>query len=95
MGSDEPLVEIDNDSQQADASSVTLDQLDVGVPAVVRDVGAPSALTLRLMEMGLVRGAAIHVRKRAPFGGPMELDVGGYRLSIRSRDAAAFEVETG
>lgn len=72
---------------------MTLDQVEVGHSAVVRRVSQCSSLTLRLMEMGLVTGAAVQVRKKAPFGGPMELDVGGYRLSIRSRDASAFEVE--
>lgn len=72
---------------------MTLDQVEVGASAVVRRVASTSSLTLRLMEMGLVRGAAVQVRKKAPFGGPMELDIGGYRLSIRSRDASAFEVD--
>ncbi|NJK88733.1 MAG: ferrous iron transport protein A [Myxococcales bacterium] len=73
--------------------SVTLDQVAVGTSAVVRRVAQTTGLTLRLMEMGLVTGASIAVRKKAPFGGPIELDVGGYRLSIRCRDARQFEVE--
>lgn len=72
---------------------MTLDQIEVGGAAVVRRVAQRNSLTLRLMEMGLVTGASVQVRKKAPFGGPMELDVGGYRLSIRSRDASVFEVE--
>lgn len=39
------------------------------------------------MEMGLVRGANIEVRKRAPFGGPLELRVDGYVLSVRKAEA--------
>jgi Fe2+ transport system protein FeoA len=86
-------VDIDNHSQNNDAGLVTLDQVEVGGSAVVRRVSRRSSLTLRLMEMGLVTGAAVQVRKKAPFGGPMELDVGGYRLSIRTGDASVFEVE--
>lgn len=50
---------------------------------------------LRLMEMGLVKGARIEVRKRAPLGGPLELRVEGYLLSIRSAEASRVEVEPG
>ena len=45
------------------------------------------------MEMGLVRGAQVQVRKRAPFGGPLELRVEGYLLSIRHADAKTMHVE--
>lgn len=47
---------------------------------------------LRLMEMGLVPGASVRVRKRAPFRGPLELWVGGYILSIRSNEARLLGV---
>ena len=48
---------------------------------------------LRLMEMGLVPGAPVIVRKMAPFGGPMELKVRNYLLSIRRAEASGFMVE--
>ena len=71
---------------------MTLDRLPVGARAVVREVRQGSSVALRLMEMGLVPGAPVVVLQRAPFGGPMQLDVGGYLLSIRRGEAAGFEV---
>lgn len=72
---------------------MTLDQLGIGVSARVKAVDTASPVMLRLMEMGLVPGAAVRVQKRAPLGGPLVLEVGGYLLSIRSGEARAFTVE--
>jgi ferrous iron transport protein A len=72
---------------------VTLDRLEIGVDAKIREVSVQSGVMLRLMEMGLVPGAPVRVEKRAPFGGPMELRVRGYLLSIRLDEAKHLVVE--
>jgi ferrous iron transport protein A len=58
----------------------------------VRDVHGSDATALRLLEMGLTPGAAIRVLGRAPFGDPLELEVRGYRLSLRGAEAARVSV---
>jgi ferrous iron transport protein A len=45
------------------------------------------------MDMGITKGTAVHVRKVAPLGDPIELTVRGYELSIRKADAEMIEVE--
>ena len=40
-----------------------------------------------------LKGVEMHVRKVAPLGDPMELNVRGYELSVRKADAAMIEVE--
>lgn len=73
---------------------MTLDELPRGRLARVTQAARPQGgATLRLMEMGLVRGARVELRKRAPLGGPLELKVEGYLLTVRRRDARAFTVE--
>ena len=47
----------------------------------------------RIMDMGISKGVEILVRKVAPLGDPMELNVRGYELSVRKSDAALIEVE--
>ena len=42
--------------------------------------------------MGLTKGTEVFVRKVAPLGDPIELNVRGYELSIRKADAAQIEV---
>ena len=72
---------------------MTLDQLEIDALARVTDVDTEEPIMLRLMEMGLVPGAPVRVRKIAPFGGPMELQVRGYLLSIRRDQAKKLRVE--
>jgi ferrous iron transport protein A len=51
------------------------------------------AVALRLLEMGLTPGVAVTVLGRAPFGDPLELELRGYRLSIRLAEAARVTIE--
>ena len=59
---------------------------------VVRLQGA-GAVKRRIMDMGITRGAEIHVCKLAPLGDPIEVTVRDYELSIRKADAGMIEVE--
>ena len=42
--------------------------------------------------MGITRGVEVYVRKVAPLGDPVEINVRGYELSIRKADAEMIEV---
>lgn len=46
----------------------------------------------RIMDMGLTKGVQVLVRKVAPLGDPMELNIRGYELSIRKADAQMVEL---
>jgi len=50
------------------------------------------AIKRRIMDMGITRGTEIFVRKVAPLGDPIELNVRGYELSLRKEDASMIEV---
>ena len=43
--------------------------------------------------MGITKGTQVFVRKVAPFGDPVEVNVRGYELSLRKADAEMIEVE--
>ena len=45
------------------------------------------------MDMGLTKGVEVYVRKVAPLGDPIELNIRGYELSIRKADAEMVEVQ--
>ena len=47
----------------------------------------------RIMDMGITKGVEIYVRKAAPLGDPLELNLRGYELSLRKADAEMIEVE--
>ena len=51
------------------------------------------AVKRRIMDMGLTKGVEIYVRKVAPLGDPIELNLRGYELSLRKEDAEMIEVE--
>ena len=47
----------------------------------------------RIMDMGITKGVEVFVRKVAPLGDPIEVNVRGYELSLRKADAEMIEVE--
>ena len=43
--------------------------------------------------MGITKGVEVYVRKVAPLGDPIEVEVRGYELSLRKADAEMIEVQ--
>ena len=72
--------------------TISLAQLKRGTPAIVQAIGGERPFRRRLMEMGLVPGTEFTLLGAAPLGDPLELDVRGYRLSLRKSEAARVEV---
>ena len=75
------------------AEDKTLRDVPVGQSATVRRLVGEGAIKRRIMDMGVTKGADVHVRKVAPLGDPIEVSVRGYELSIRKADAEMIEVE--
>lgn len=71
----------------------TLKDVKVGESAVVKKLHGEGPVKRRIMDMGITKGTTLLVRKVAPLGDPMELNVRSYELSVRKADAAMIEVE--
>lgn len=71
----------------------TLKQAKVGETVKVVKLHGEGAVKRRIMDMGITRGAEVHIRKVAPLGDPIEVTVRGYELSLRKADAEMIEVE--
>lgn len=71
---------------------LTLDTLKLNQSATIK-VLTQNGVTPKLMDMGLYPGKAIQVVFRAPFGGPIAVDMDGYTLSLRMDEASLIEVE--
>ena len=71
----------------------TLKDIKVGQKARVVKLHGEGPVKRRIMDMGITKGVEIYVRKVAPLGDPMELNLRGYELSLRKADAAMIEVE--
>ena len=71
----------------------TLKDAKVGETVKVVKLHGQGAIKRRIMDMGITKGVQIYVRKFAPLGDPMELQVRGYELSLRKADADMIEIE--
>lgn len=71
----------------------TLKDIGVGESTVVVKLHGTGPVKRRIMDMGLTKGTALSVRKVAPLGDPIELNIRGYELSIRKDDAEMIEVQ--
>ncbi len=71
----------------------TLKDVKVGQTVKVVKLHGEGAIKRRIMDMGITRGVEIYVRKVAPLGDPIEINVRGYELSLRKADADIIEVE--
>lgn len=71
----------------------TLKDAKVGDAVTVKRLHGEGPVKRRIMDMGITKGVEIHIRKVAPLGDPMELNLRGYELSIRKGDAEMVEIE--
>ncbi|MBR6935364.1 MAG: ferrous iron transport protein A [Clostridia bacterium] len=71
----------------------TLKEVKVGETAKVVKLHGEGAVRRRIMDMGITKGVEVYVRKLAPLGDPIEVNVRNYELSIRKADAEMIEVE--
>ena len=71
---------------------MTLRELEIGASAVIDTVGGEGALRQHFLDMGVIPGAEVTVKKYAPLGDPMELMIHGYELTLRLADAEKISV---
>lgn len=71
----------------------SLATLPLGGTAVVSRVHGPRAVVRRLLEIGLVPGTTVTLRRVAPMGDPIELEVRNFALSIRRSEAVGIDIE--
>ena len=72
---------------------MTLDKLTIGQSARILQVAGKGELRHHLLDMGLTPGVEVTLRKVAPMGDPIELELRGYELTLRLDDAGQIEVE--
>ena len=71
----------------------TLRTAPIGSTVKVVKLHGEGAIKRRIMDMGITKGVEVFVRKLAPLGDPIEVNVRTYELSIRKADAEMIEVE--
>ncbi len=71
----------------------TLRDARIGQTVKVVKLHGEGAVKRRIMDMGITKSVEIYVRKVAPLGDPIEINVRGYELTLRKADAEMVEVE--
>ena len=70
----------------------TLKDAKVGDVVTVARLHGEGPVKRRIMDMGLTKGTEVYVRKVAPLGDPIEVNVRSYELSLRKADCEQIEV---
>lgn len=71
---------------------MTLETARVGTRYLVLRVRGQGALRRRLLDMGILKNTVLTVTGAIPLGGPLELSLRSYVLTLRRQDAALVEV---
>ncbi len=72
---------------------MTLNELKIGQKSTIVAVNGEGALRGRLLDMGLTPHTEVMVRKMAPMGDPIEVNLRGYELTLRIEDAKNIVVK--
>lgn len=71
----------------------TLKDVKCGQTVRVKKIQGEGPIRRRIMDMGITKGSEIYVRKVAPLGDPIEINIRGYELSLRKFDAEMIVIE--
>lgn len=72
---------------------MTLNELKPGESGVILTVGGEGELRNRFLDMGLIPKTKVTLRKVAPMGDPIEIQIRGYELTLRIDDAKNIEIK--
>lgn len=70
-----------------------LSELRVGQTAKIIGINSTGAIRRRLMDMGVIVGEIVTVKKIAPLGDPIDVVIKNYHLSLRKSEAEQINVE--
>jgi len=70
-----------------------LSELNPGQEGRVVKISGEGFIYRRILDMGIVKNSRIAVERVAPLGGPIEVKIKGYHLSLRKEEAENIFVE--
>ncbi|WP_019137855.1 FeoA family protein [Peptoniphilus timonensis] len=71
----------------------TLKDAVVGKYYIVKKINGKGPLKRRIMDMGITKNSEIYIRKVAPLGDPIQINIRNYELSLRRQDAELISIE--
>ena len=70
-----------------------LDEFKIGETGLIKKVEGEGRLRRRLLDMGVTPNATVYLRKKAPFGDPLEITIRGYELTLRKTESQLIVLE--
>ena len=71
-----------------------LSELKIGQKAIVKKLNFENKEIRRhLLDMGVTRGVLVKIKKIAPMGEPIDLELRGYELALRKSELKNIDVE--
>ena len=74
------------------STPIQLHLLQPGQRATITRIVGTGPLRRRFVEMGILKGETILIKRHAPLGDPIEYFIKGYHLALRKEEAAQIEV---
>lgn len=82
----------DEGDDSANPAMTSLAAATPGNAVIVSRIDATEPLAGRLADLGLLPDTPVAVVRRAPLGDPIEIELRGYRLCLRLREASQIQV---
>ena len=70
-----------------------LDEFKIGEKGIIHSVSGEGRMRRRLFDMAVTNGAEVVLKKKAPFGDPLEIHIRGYELTLRKSEASLVTME--
>lgn len=71
----------------------TINDLKPGECGKVIRIGTTGEMHQRIIDMGIIPGVVVKMKRTAPFGDPIQINVRGYELSIGRSEARLINIE--
>lgn len=71
----------------------TINDLKPGQTGTIEKIMCEASLQRRIADMGITPGARVLMKRVAPFGDPIQINVRGFDLSIRKADAQNIKLK--
>ncbi|MBS5937058.1 ferrous iron transport protein A [Clostridium sartagoforme] len=66
---------------------MSLCDLNLGEKAIIKEIAGDTKLAKRLLALGCIEGTEIKLKRVAPLGDPLIINLRGFDLAIRKKDA--------
>ena len=71
---------------------MSINSLNFGEKGIIQNIEGNSKLVKRLCALGCIEGTEVQLKRTAPLGDPVIINVRGFDLAIRKRDAESIKI---